>query len=413
MANNSLKDEEEINLIELILKIWEGKWKILTIIIISIIFMIINIYLSTQNKNYFTASTDVQPISTFQENDYIAFNNLVSYVTQNQDLDAIESSIIEKNLNYFSEFEFYKLSKSNLFKVYIELLNNKKIFEDGIREYNLLNVNKYINEQQYDSAIIDFASSIKILLNKTDNKVGFENIGAQIQFTYSDPEKWKRVLIYVDEQANALIRQNLIKYFNTLLLTALTQRDHMLEDVDTEINNIIIDYEDVITTQLLYLEEHLQLAKTLGLAKNTIEMVPDFNSASNSANPQHLLDAIKPGSAYYLRGYEAIEKEIELIKNRENIKPFIPELLGLERAKRAIKQDKTLARIKSHLLTTPLYSDQSFKAASINTLATKFTYKKEQHKKKVVLAGVIGFILGIFFVIIVNALKSVKSYRSK
>ena len=140
MANNSLKDEEEINLIELILKIWEGKWKILTIIIISIIFMIINIYLSTQNKNYFTASTDVQPISTFQENDYIAFNNLVSYVTQNQDLDAIESSIIEKNLNYFSEFEFYKLSKSNLFKVYIELLNNKKIFEDGIREYNLLNV---------------------------------------------------------------------------------------------------------------------------------------------------------------------------------------------------------------------------------------------------------------------------------
>lgn len=413
MANNSLEREEEINLIELMLRIWDGKWKILTIIIISIIFMIINIYLSTQNKNYFTASTDVQPISTFEENSYIAFNNLVSFVNQKQNqsknIDVNENekpNTIEINSNYFSELEFYKLSKSNLFKVYLELLKDKKLFEDGIRKYNLLDINEYINEQQYDLAIINLASSIKILLNKADDKNSFENIGAQIQIKYNNVDKWKRVLTYVDEQANNLIRQNLIKHFDTLLLAAQSQKDHKLEDVATEINNLIIDYEGVIATKLVFLEEHLQIAKKLGLEKNTIEMQPDFTNFS-------ALAIVKPDSPYYLRGYGAIEKEIELIKNRENIKPFIPELLTLERTKRAIQQDKSLIRIKSHLLSTPLHSDQTFYAASINTLATKFVFKKEQHKKKLVLAGVIGLILGIFYVIIENAFKSIKSYRSK
>ena len=50
---------------------------------------------------------------------------------------------------------------------------------------------------------------------------------------------------------------------------------------------------------------------------------------------------------FYLRGYEAINKEIELIENRKIIEPFISELREIEKRIRGIQQDKSLDRVKS------------------------------------------------------------------
>jgi LPS O-antigen subunit length determinant protein (WzzB/FepE family) len=60
MVKNSKIDNDEINLIELMCILWEGKWKIAVAVIISLIAVIS--YQSTKTKN-FTAITEIKPIS--------------------------------------------------------------------------------------------------------------------------------------------------------------------------------------------------------------------------------------------------------------------------------------------------------------------------------------------------------------
>ena len=62
MAQNFLTENDEINLIELIKNIWDGKWKIAIAIIISFLGMIS--YQSTTDKN-FIAKSKIVPVTTF------------------------------------------------------------------------------------------------------------------------------------------------------------------------------------------------------------------------------------------------------------------------------------------------------------------------------------------------------------
>ena len=95
------------------------------------------------------------------------------------------------------------------------------------------------------------------------------------------------------------------------------------------------------------------IAKKLGIDKNTIE-VQTFGSQNA------LLSNVKTDSPFYLRGYEAIDKEIELILKRFDKKPFIDGLFELEKLKRTLIQKKTLERIEVFYKTTPLYDENKF-----------------------------------------------------
>ncbi|XDZ63111.1 hypothetical protein AB8881_11270 [Alphaproteobacteria bacterium LSUCC0396] len=53
------------------------------------------------------------------------------------------------------------------------------------------------------------------------------------------------------------------------------------------------------------------------------------------------------------RGYEAIEKEIELIMARDDKRPFINGLVILEQGKRELEQDKKVYRAKKLFDLTP------------------------------------------------------------
>jgi len=117
-----------------------------------------------------------------------------------------------------------------------------------------------------------------------------------------------------------------------------------------------------------------------------------------------LLSNVKTDSPFYLRGYEAINKEIELIKLRKDKKAFIEGLFELEKKKRAIEQDQTIERIKLALQSNLLVGNNQFSAASINAITTKFEYKDYQNIY--VIAILIGLMAGIFYVLISNAFQS-------
>ena len=391
MVKNPKINNDEINLIELMYTLWEGKWKIAVAVIISLIVVISYELIKTKN---FTATTEIKPIGTLELNKFIEFNNLIANTKPNIGNDTnvtIVTNVARKVKN---------ITSLRLLNIYINVLNDRSVFEDAIRKFNLLEASQYNNEQEYNEAIIRLASSVKILTPSVSANAKNGNLVTTyytINFTHHDAEKWKSVLMYVDEFANKFVKKNLIDEYNNTLVFLTNKKKYKLEDISIKINNYLIDYDREASDRLAFLKEQSAIANKLGIANNTIEV-------QTVGNQDTILSNVKTDSPFYLRGYSAIDKEIELTMLRTNKKAFIPGLFELEKEKRAIEQDQTIERIKLALQSGLLGDNTEFSAASIKVITTKFEYK--DNKKMSMIAIVIGLIAGIFYVLISNAFQS-------
>ena len=409
MKKNFQTNNNEIDLIELMQIIWKGKWKIAVAVVVSCIATIM--YQSTLNNN-FTAITEVKPISYLEMNKYLAFNNFITN-TKNTTKNTTKNNTntntnTNTNMNTVTNINvaaISKITRSELLDLYINILNNKSVFVNAIRKFNLLEASQYNNDQEYSEAIIRLASSIKILSPLVRNETNLEIFYHTIHFNYHDVKKWKSVLIYVDELANELAKKNLLEQYNNTLILLQQERKFELEDILVKKNNYLIDYEREASDRIAYLKEQSAIAKELGIAKNTIEVL-------TSGNLNALLSNVQTASPFYLRGYEAIDKEIELIEFRKNKEAFIKGLYQLEKEKRAIEQNQTIERIKLALQSNLIEHNQEFSAASIKTITTEFKYNNN-NRKMLVIAIVIGLMAGIFYVIISNAFLSQRISRKK
>lgn len=188
--------------------------------------------------------------------------------------------------------------------------------------------------------------------------------------------------------------------FELSLLVAKQKRDFELEDLDFQINNALADYDRKTSDRLAYLIEQAAIARKLGVAKNTIEA--QMFSAQNG-----MVANVKTDTPFYLRGYEAIEKEIELIASRTKKEAFVVGLLELEQKQRKLKQDMTLERAEALFALTPIMSGDDFSAVSLTVEATNFE-PQSSRLLMLALAVIIGGIAGVVYVLISTAVRQRK-----
>ena len=112
-----------------------------------------------------------------------------------------------------------------------------------------------------------------------------------------------------------------------------------------------------------------------------------------------------------MRGYEAIEEEINLIKGRKDKISFVKDLFKLEQKKRKLEQDETLDRAKALFNKTPL-SENDFKSVLFKVAATDFESNNKRNLYYA-LALVLGGMIGVVFVLIANAFKIRQDIESK
>jgi len=199
-----------------------------------------------------------------------------------------------------------------------------------------------------------------------------------------------------------------------------------LEDVQTQIKNVVVDYERTTTDRLAFLREQAAIARKLGVAKNTIEA--QTFSAQNG-----MVANVKTDTPFYLRGFEAIEKEIELIESRDDKGAFTSGLVELEQKKRALEQDKTLQRVEKNkefldalvelekkvrqleqdktleraealFADTPVMRADDFSAVLMTVAATEFE-SKSKRMLMLAMAVVLGGLVGTVYVLIANAMR--------
>tara|TARA_B110000858_G_scaffold170872_1_gene200946 strand:- start:245 stop:1333 length:1089 start_codon:yes stop_codon:yes gene_type:complete len=350
---NSISDYE-IDLFEIFQIFWNGKWKIVIFVVVSLISVFI--IKQFQPPPTFTAISEVKPITSAESNIYESLN----------------------------KFGLLKVTKPLLLDLFIEKLNEKKIFEQIMEENSLIDFEKYNDEIIYKQEIRKLASTIKI--NKPYKRDDTSNFNWTIEFDFTDEKKWKKTLRKVDSSINLLIKNELQQKVNSLLLVANQERNFAIQDIEIQISNAIKDNDTETFNRIEFLTEQAKIARKLEIPKNTI----DFQSYSG------VLTNFNRDTPYYLNGYESIEMEIELMNSRTNKEAFVKILLSLEKEKRRLIQDKTIERAME--ISNAAFDNNNFSAASINTDAT--VIKSQNFNILFIITALISGMISALYVLI-------------
>ena len=382
--------DDEIDLMQIVLTLWDGKWKIIGIVIVSLLGTFG--YQFTQPQSTFDATTDIKPITSVEAERY-RISNAVG---------------------------FFEVSPSTLLNLYIDQLEEGILFEEAIRKYDLLDVTKYEDDEAFNEAVIALASSIEILptinydrvadKNKWDVADGTERGDIRrywtISFKHNDYEKWKKAISSVDSLVTQSVKSILQQRFQTSLSVARQKRDFDIEDLYLQIDNARADYLRSMKDKLAFLIEQNEIAKKLDIARSTIE-TQQFKMLSQVQTQHSTITNVNSDIPYYFRGYEPISKEIEFIQARTNNDAFTPGLIELEHKLRDLEQDKTLERAELLFATTPIASTNDFSAVSVMVEGTDFEAQNTP-MLKLTLAVVISGMVGAMYVLFSNAIRKRK-----
>jgi len=316
-------NENEIDLIALFKIFWNGKIKILLITIIS--FLVGSVYSSQIPINYLNSLT----------------------INPNKNSEFIKYDYMQKLL---------KINKSNQSNQLNQL--NQLNLSSQSDQSNQLNLFRFINELKFNTEDqeMELFKNAKLLeiVKLNENEESYI-----INFKWYDPDEAKKVL----QDILNLTSKNLKRSIDLELLQLLEFEKRLL--LSKNLN------------RLDYLKEQSAIARELNIINNQIDSV----NLSQAAVSLNISTADTADIAYYLRGYKAIDKEIELIQNREsqNLKFIEQEINDFK--------DTEIEFVK--------YNIYSMKSNSL------------KNTKPILATSILlGLIVGIFYVLISNALQS-------
>ena len=384
MSNVPPAYNEEIDLLTLIQTVWDGKWKIGLIMVISLLALLgFNIVKSDKT---FIAITEIKPITSFELDKYSLFNSSIKIVKEKTKQDT------EGN-----EFGVFEITRESLLNLYIEKIEEGSLLETGIKKYNLINKEDFDSEYEYREAVEKFASKIEVIKPvEEENKSRLHNV---LRAEYDNKDKWKKLLSYLNIEANKSVKNTLVNRFKTTVLVQNQKKNFAIKDLNILMDNAMKDYERNTQEYLAFLSEQASIARKLGVKKNTIESQKFITQNS-------FVTSIKTDTPLYLRGCQAIEEEIKLIKHRDNKKAFMKNLYKLEQKKRTLEQDNTIKRAEDLLELTPL-GQNGFKASIVKVAATDFIINSKK-KLYYILVTILSGIIGVIYVLIANAVRNRK-----
>lgn len=368
--------DNEIDFVETFITILNDKFKI---ILIALITVIIAFGITTVNKQYFKATTKIKLISIFEENLYKSFNSIIPK---------------ESGLN--------KINKDYLLNLFLEELRAGDITQEAFKKFEIIDRKQYNTEDSYLKAVEKEVLKINILrpINVDENKKAKIKPDWTIEYQVDNENKWELALNYINSEINKKIKNYLSIMFDVSLNNLKLIKKFQIEDLDLQISNVKNDYEIETANRLAFLIEQALIARELNIENNTLE-AQNFNSGSS------VISNIKTSNPYYMRGYKMIEKEIKLIKSRNNKDAFTKNLFDLVKQKRDLEEDKTLYRTELLFSNTPIKTKFDFMAAKIVYNNTRFESSYSQIKV-LVLAAVIGLTFGVIYVLVNSAIRKRK-----
>ena len=270
---------------------------------------------------------------------------------------------------------------------------------------------KNFDEKEKRAALFDFAKNFSIKILDNDPELLFKNNNSELHFN------WHKV-----SEGSLLFDKALDLTLINVQKSLLTEIDNIAKSIDLEnqrkIASLKVKLKSTLTINDLmnvkkrrYLLEQSKIAKELGIEKNRLNITSNVTISEN-AEPQrynqefNVKDSYYP---YYLRGFKAINKEIELIENRsENENKLMSEgYLALKHALILVEKDNRSKYLREAMKT--LENDNISKWVSFNFELAEVQNIKNTHLH-ILLSIILGGILGMFYVLLIKAFKNRKAY---
>jgi len=330
MKKNSPLYDDEIDLIALFKIIWDGKIKILLITLIS---FFAGLGYNSQIPINYLNSLNINPSNDIE---LIKIANIQKLIQSKQSNQSNQSNLVR----FINELEDYE--------EFLLVQNTKKIQEDILK----------LNIEDQEIELFKYAKLLEIVKPKKNE----ENY--TIDFKWHDPDEAKKIL----QETLNLTSKNLKRSIDLELSQLLEFEKKLLINKNLE--------------RLGYLKEQSAIAKELNIIDNQIDDV-NLSQSSVSLNINTADNISTADIAYYLRGYKAIDKEIELIQNRDH---------------------QNLKFIEQEIND---FKDTEIKFVKYNVYLMDHNSLKNT-KLILMISILLGLIVGMFYVLISNAFKPKK-----
>ena len=279
MKKKSLDSSNEIDLIELIEIFWNEKIKIVTIIIVTcLIFFSYNQLQPKPEPNQYQISLT---INESDNSEYIKLLPVLDYLnselSKTLDISGSAYQYLNENIsfNINSKSLIYNfLKKLSNFKQLVSVLEKNKTVLEKLTKYS---------EEEKLSELYNYARLLKI---EKPNSPFLTN-SYLVSFTWEDPDEGREILIH------------------TINLVISELQKSIYNEIDQRLDQIKKKklFEDL--RKIEFLSEQSVIAEELSIKDSYVDI--DNNLSFNI----NVFD-----NSYYLKGKKVIDKEIEIIKNR-------------------------------------------------------------------------------------------------
>ena len=286
MSEKQSRSDDEIDLFEFFLTLWEGKWLILGATLLA---AVLGFAYITLTPNKFEARLNIAPLSANDINDYSALNAIIA-----ADLESTAktgSFIPTYNSDEPPFFEVTELYLANAF--YIVLTNDPLSSIVGTVSSDLTNST---NEQDYLNSLADASSSFDATINQDGMIV--------ITFQGKDEALAQQIVKNTLQAAGIKTKKSVRDDFETQTSEYSARIKFILEELSVEESFAIANFSKNIQQEIDRLKEHLEIAKALGI-ENAFEKGFTNHAFGNTET--------------YFKGRQALEAEIAILKKLRRI----------------------------------------------------------------------------------------------
>ena len=369
IVNNS----DLYNLIQII---WDGKWKIIICIFVSLLIAIL--YSITKPNSYYV-STTVQKGKSSVFIDYTAINDVLR-----------ENNIFLSDENASG----YKIDAKDVFQIFLSEFGD---YEEMI---NILKTDKFVlksiesldDEEKYKS-LLNYAKSFEILPPPRKKKNWI------LAFEWHDYERG----LYLFEEALKLTLQTVQKtIFNDInqLATAIDMKSQRsLEILNSDLELIKLTEEERQEKYIQFLIEQAAIAKELGIATNQLDAYSLNQTGQTGVSMTISLNEVP----FYLRGFNAINKEIEILRSRTQEVKLLMADGYLETKEKILSLENNPSASQLRNTLTTIQNDDPSDWIEFNLGLAEIT-SQSNTKIYIIFAIFFGGVVGLLYVLILNAI---------
>ena len=376
MSEERQQFDDEIDLFELFETVWNGKW---TIVLTSFLATLLAFgYILIKPASYtVTAELNTASPSVFTR-----------YAGINEVLKANSFDYLISNENIFNSF----VSEFNDYEELKAVLSNNEYVRSVLSE---------TEAAKRDNVLVSFAKEFKIqppAKNQTNWTVGFE---------WNDADEGKKILDSAFNDTLQNVKNSTLDDIESLANAVTVRNQLKTQKLNSDLASLNESISLEVEKRTLFLKEQAAIARALGIEKNVL----DVGGLAQSQSSNVTLRVNSTDTPFYLRGYAAIEAELNLLESRseDEARKANSRYVGIKSELASLKNDVSAEQVRE-VRTVVSNADLS----NWIVFDSAFADVKSKTKPSLILAlaVVLGGMVGTLIVLIRGAVRKRKERKN-